>query len=85
MNFGLGASQSDCIRYVIENVISDECLKFYTWGGTKEKESFKDLKNIINFLFSMAHAKFKELDRTMYDKKLKTWLGHTYERLKRAQ
>lgn len=81
-SYGIGDLTSSAVHPIIRRLISDEVLIEYTWKGTVQKSSFEN-HSINSVIFRAINMKFNNFTMMDYEKSAKSWIRHTYERIKR--
>ncbi|XP_037034267.1 uncharacterized protein LOC119073068 [Bradysia coprophila] len=68
------------IRLIMKYLFLDSVLEHYCWNGTSEKQAFKKLTSINNFIFGVIAAHFKKYKRDQYQSYMADWLKHAKSR-----
>lgn len=68
----------------MKSLATDEVWQNITWKGTQSKSSLLgSLGMIRNIIVEICAETYKECTQEFFDSKLKTYLRHTEERIKR--
>lgn len=61
-------------------LISDRALEHYTWRGTAEKKSFKQLQSLNDLIFRSVREQFQHCKRVDFSSYMVQWLKHARTR-----
>lgn len=68
---GIGPKEEHARRQVMQILFKDKCLERFCWGGSINKASFSEKKNIINIMFKVILRPFANITRDSLKAKIK--------------